>query len=251
MIWILLPAYNEKEALPKLVEKFDAELKPVNESYRVVVVDDGSTDGTKEAAESLAKHYPLEIVRHAVNQGLGQTMIDGLEYVAAKSAPEDFIVTLDCDDTHEPKYARAALAKIKEGYDVVVLSRYQKGGGEVGLSVVKSVLSRGAGFFLKLFFPIKGVKEYSCGYRAFRASTVKKAVAVFGGKLIRLPHMGFVVTPELLVKLRMLGCRITEIPFVLRYDQKPSASKNKPLKTICGYAALVWLYWGRRPKSQA
>ncbi len=226
--------------------KFDVELKKINKPSRIVVLDDGSTDRTAEVAKNLAKQYPLELIRHQVNMGLGQTMIDGMEHVAKISAPDDYIVTLDCDDTHEPEYIHAALSKAEEGYDVVVLSRYQKGGGEKGLSVIKSILSRGAGTFLKIFFPIKGVKEYSCGYRVFKASAIQKAIKTFGKNFVRLPHMGFVVTPEILIKLRMLGCRITEIPFVLRYDKKPGVSKNKPLKTISGYFALVVLYWGRR-----
>ena len=158
-------------------------------------------------------------------------MIDGLRHVAEKASYEDIVVTMDCDDTHDPAYLAAALENVRRGNDVVILSRYTPGGGEKGLSRVKSVLSRGAGLFLKLFFPIQGVQEYSCGYRVFRASALKKAFQVFGKDLIRLPHMGFVVTPELLIKFRMLGLKIAETPFVLRYDQKPGKSKNRPMRT--------------------
>ena len=111
------------------------------------------------------------------------------------------------------------------------------------------MLSMGAGIFLKIFFPIKGVREYSCCYRVFRCSILKKAMRVFGKDIIRLTHMGFVGAPEILVKLRMLKARITESPFVLRYDQKPGASKNKPFRTIAGYFVLVWLFFGRRHKT--
>ena len=112
--------------------------------------------------------------------------------------------------------------------------------------MLKSILSRGAGFFLKFFFPIAGVQEYSSGYRVFRASALQRALRVFGKDFVKLPHRGFVVTPEILIKMRMLGCRITEAPFVLNYGQKPGKSKNKPLATIGGYFALVALYWGRK-----
>ncbi|MGH7197255.1 MAG: glycosyltransferase family 2 protein [Candidatus Omnitrophota bacterium] len=245
MITVFLPAYNEEEALGKVVRKFDQEFKKTGEPYRIVVLDDGSKDRTAEVAQELSRQFPLELVKHAVNMGLGRTMIDGLEHIAKAASPEDRIVTLDCDDTHDPRYVHGALTKLNEGFDVVILSRYQKGGGERGLSGLKSFLSRGAGLFLKLFFPIKGIQEYSCGYRVFRASCVQKAFEVFGKDFVRLPHMGFVVTPEILIKLRMLGCRIAETPFVLQYGNKPGASKNKPLNTIAGYFALVALYWGR------
>lgn len=250
MIVVFLPAYNEEAALPKLVEKFHAELRHVSEGYRIVVLDDGSSDSTTQVAYDLGSRYPLTLLKHIVNRGLGQTMADGMKYLAEETRPGDVVVTMDCDDTHDPRYVHSAIAKLREGYDVVILSRYSEGGGEKGLSLVKSILSRGAGTFLKLFFPIRGVQEYSCGYRVFKAEILKKAVEVFGDRLVRLPHMGFVVTPEILIKLKMIGARITEVPFVLHYDQKTGASKNKPLKTIAGYFFLVWHFWGRGPKKQ-
>ena len=246
MIWIFLPAYNEEGALDLLVRKFDAELKKTGSKYRIVVMDDGSKDRTAVIAQALATEYPLTLLRHLENKGLGETMRDGLEYVAKESAPEDVVITMDCDDTHEPKYLHAAIAKIEEGYDVVILSRYQSGGGEEGLSAVKSFLSRGAGAFLKFFFPIQGVREYSCGYRVMRTSALKRAFKVFGRRFVELSHLGFVVTPEILIKFRMLGCRIAEVPFTLRYDQKMGKSKNNSRKTIQGYFALVLHFWGRK-----
>ncbi|MBI2095515.1 MAG: glycosyltransferase family 2 protein [Candidatus Omnitrophica bacterium] len=246
MIFIFLPAYNEEIALPRLVKKFAEQMKAEGEDYRIVVLDDGSSDQTARVASGLSKEYPLELLRHPQNKGLGITMRDGIEHLVKTSGDEDLVVTLDCDDTHEPKYLPAALKKIREGYEVVILSRYCPGGGEMGLSPLKTFLSRGAGFFLGVFFPIRGVKEFSCGYRVYRASILKKAVRVFGPDLVRLPHLGFVVTPEILIKMRMLGARIAESPFVLRYDQKPTRSTNKSLKTIHGYFALLWNYWGRK-----
>lgn len=246
MIRVFLPAYNEEVALERLVKKFDAECKGAGLAYDITVLDDGSADKTADVARRLGQSYPVNLIRHSVNQGLGQTMVDGLSHVAQISADEDIVVTMDCDDTHDPKYMHSAIAKLKEGYDMVILSRYQKGGGEEGLSAVRSVLSRGAGLFLKLFFPIKGVWEYSCGYRVFRASSLKKAIQAFGSDFVRFGHMGFVVTPEILVKFKMLGFKIAEVPFVLNYDRKPGKSTNKPLRTIRGYFALVGAYWGRR-----
>ncbi len=246
MIYVFLPAYNEEEALPKLLKKFDEEFKAGSQAYRIVVVDDGSSDGTAARAEELSRHYPLELLKHTVNQGLGITMADGLRRVAEISSGDDTVVTMDCDDTHEPRYMHRAFEKLEEGYDLVILSRYQKGGGEEGLSTVRSLLSRGAGSLLKIFFPIRGVKEYSCGYRVFRASALKKAFEAYGRDFVRLPHMGFVVTPEILIKFHLLGMRIAEVPFVLNYGQKAGVSKNRPLKTIAGYFALIALYWGRK-----
>ena len=245
MIYVFLPAYNEEIALPKIVKKFSEEMKRQNGPYRLVVLDDGSSDGTARVAQELSKNYPLMLLRHERNQGLGITMRDGLQHIAEIASDDDLVVTLDCDDTHEPSFVSKALDKARQGHDVVILSRFCEGGGEKGLSLVKSILSRGAGIFLALFFPMKGIKEYSCGYRVFRASILKKAMKTFGSDFVRLTHLGFAVTPEILIKMRMLGAKITESPFVLRYDQKPTKSANKALKTIQGYFAIVLNYWGR------
>ncbi|MBI3252627.1 MAG: glycosyltransferase family 2 protein [Candidatus Omnitrophica bacterium] len=246
MVTVFLPAYNEAVALPRLVKKFAEAMDGAGEPYRIVVLDDGSSDRTAQVARELAERYPIDVICHERNKGLGQTMRDGMEYLARVTGDGDWIVTLDCDDTHEPQYLPAALAKARLGHDVVILSRFAKGGGQEGLSAWKTFLSMGAGVFLKILFPIKGVREYSCNYRVYRAGMVKRAVQVFGPDFIRLTHWGFVATPEILIKMRMLGARITESPFVLKYDQKPTPSTNKALRTILGYFALAWHCWGRK-----
>ena len=123
MIYIFLPAYNEEVALNNLVRKFELELKKIKEPYRLVVLDDGSQDRTAAVAEGLSKDYPLTLLRHPLNQGLGRTIVDGFEYVAHNASAGDFLITMDCDDTHDPMYIHPAIAKIKEGFDLVILSR--------------------------------------------------------------------------------------------------------------------------------
>lgn len=246
MITIFLPAYNEAIALPRVVQKFSAVLEAEKKPYRFVVLDDGSKDDTASVAEELSKKYSLELLRHPVNRGLGATLRDGIEHVVKISRDEDLVVMLDCDDTHEPQFLPAAIEKLKQGYDVVLLSRFCEGGGNGELAPIRRILSMGAGVLMQVFFPIKGVREYSCCYRVFRATILKKAIRVFGKNFIELPHMGFVAAPEILVKLRMLNARMAESPFVLRYDQKPGKSKNRPFKTIVGYFALVLKCFGRR-----
>lgn len=247
MIRVLLPAYNEEASLEPLCRKFKEAMESAGLSYRLVVYDDGSSDGTRRKAEELSRSYPVDVAFHARNAGLGRTMIDGLKLLDQMSSDEDVWVTMDCDDTHEPKYIPGAVAKLAQAWDVVILSRYAAGGsGQEGLSGFKKLMSRGAGVFLKIFFPIRGVAEYSCNYRVYRASFVRRAMRAMGDRFIELDRWGFVVAPEVLIRLRMAGARITEFPFVLRYDQKTSPSKNRTLKTLSGYFVLVSRCWGRR-----
>jgi dolichol-phosphate mannosyltransferase len=256
MIYLLLPAYNEEQALTPLLEKIDRVMREMGSWYRVVVVDDGSTDNTAEIAQGLSERYPLHIITHKYNRGLGETIRDGMEYIAEIAQPEDVVIRMDCDDTHEPKYIPAMLAKLSEGYEVVTTSRYAPGGGQIGLDWYRKSISRAANLLFKMAFPVPGLWEYTCGYRAYRAGLVQDALRIFGNKFIDLKGLGFTGTLEKLIKFRMMGARIGEIPFVLRYDQKLSSSKVITSITTLGCLILIvkhsryWAAEGQRWKRQ-
>ena len=97
--------------------------------------------------------------------------------------------------------------------------------------------------FLKIFFPLRGVREYSCGYRAYSASIITKAISVYGNSFIQLRGLGFTCTLEKLVKLHMIGARFSEVPFVLRYDKKVGESKMIGSITTLGYIVMVIMYY--------
>lgn len=241
MIWILLPAYNEQRDLPRLLEKMEKALAGVD--YRLVVVNDGSTDKTSEVLERYAGNLKLDIVGHPINRGLGETERDGFEFIAWKAQPDDFVVRIEGDDTHEPKYLFDLIEKLKEGYDVVNTSRFQPGGGQLGVDGYRTFISRSANIFMRVMFRIHGVSDYSCGYRAYRARVIKDALDIYGNNFIQMRGMGFTSTLEIIVKLNILGCRFAEVPFVLRYDQKKGSSKMVGSLTMLGYFIMALLYW--------
>ncbi len=246
-LYVLLPAYNEEQALPPLAQKIDDTAKEHGIDYCIVVVNDGSSDDTARVAEELGKQYPIDLVSHKYNRGLGETIRDGFEYICELAAPDDIIVRMDCDDTHHPKYIPTMIEKINQGYEVVITSRYAPGGGQIGVNWYRRAMSRAANSLMKMIFPIPGVWEYSCGYRAYRASAIQDAIAIFGNRFIDLKGMGFTGTVEKIIKFKMMGVRITEIPFVLRYDQKIGVSKVVSSITTLGYLALILkniVYWG-------
>lgn len=247
MIYVLLPAYNEEHALRPLLEKIDRAMREMHSIYRVVVVDDGSRDRTAEILGELRDQFPVEVVAHKYNRGLGESARDGFEHIADRAAPEDIIVRMDCDDTHDPKYIAAMVGKIKEGYEVVTTSRYAPGGGQIGVDWYRRTISRIANLMMKAFFPIPGVQEYTCGFRAYRASLIQDAIAIFENRFIDLKGMGFTGTVEKMIKCKMMGARVSEVPFVLRYDQKQSTSKVVTSITTLGYFMLIakyCLFWG-------
>ena len=243
-LFVLLPAYNEAESVPRLLPKLQAEIMRLGIDYSIILCDDGSTDATVEALSSYLPSGKVVLLRHKINRGLGETMRDLYEYAAEHAADTDIIVRMDCDDTHEPKYIGPMLEKLAEGMDVVIASRFARGGGQSGVTTYRAILSRGANLFMKMIFPIAGVQEYSCGYRAYRAAIIKQAIQFYGNDFIQLKGLGFTGTLEKLIKLKLLRARIGEIGFHLRYDQKLSSSKMITSITTLGYLTLaVCYYW--------
>src|SRR5438309_1718947 len=98
----------------------------------------------------------------------------------------------------------------------------------------RALISRCANIFMSLVFPIPNVRDFSCGFRAYRGQVVQDAVAVFGNDFVQLRGLGFTSTLEMIVKLHLLGCRCAEVPFSLRYDRKESTSKMVSSITAMG-----------------
>ncbi|MEW6745173.1 MAG: glycosyltransferase [Planctomycetota bacterium] len=238
MIRVTIPAYNEEGAIRDLIEDLDRVLRERPEGYRVLVVDDGSTDATAAILQECAQHLPIDLIRHEVNRNLGGAMRTGLRAVAAAAAPEDIVVTMDADNTHPPDRIAGMLQAIHAGADVVVASRYVKGGGTVGVPWYRNLLSLGANYLFRSFFPIAGVREYTGSFRAIRAKVLQEAIAAWGDDFIG--EDGFTCMPEILVHLRGLGFRFGEVPLVIRYDMKVGASKMRLARNIFGSLALMW-----------
>ena len=201
MIVILLPAYNEEESLPRLMPKIKETLEKMYEEYLVLVCNDGSHDKTQSMLESHAQDMPLEIIQHKINRGLVSSR-DLFERASELTNKGDIIVRLDCDDTHEPEYIPSIVAKVRHGFDVVIASRFEPGGGQIGVTGYRAFISRSANLFMKTFFPIPGLKEYSCGFRGYRAEKVQEAIDFFGNNFIQLKGLGFTCTLEKLIKLK-------------------------------------------------
>ena len=240
-LWTVLPAYNEERALPALLDRFaalDPALRARGARLRILVVDDGSSDGTAEAAHGFRERLGLELIRHGVNRGLGAALRSGILAALERARDEDLVATMDADDTHDPALLGAMWERLESRRaDVVIASRYAPGGGEVGLTALRRVLSRGASLLLSLVTPVQGARDYTCGFRLYRAAILRRAAAAWGDRLIE--EAGFTCMAELLLKLGRGGAVVTESPLVLRYDRKEGATKMKLARTIARYFALA------------
>lgn len=238
-VFLVLPAYNEEGAIGSLLDRAAARAPEWGAPLRVIVVDDGSADRTAAVAEShpLAADGRLDVMRHEANRGLAAAMRTGIEaFLRHSAAPDDVMVTMDADDTHDPVYVYGLLECVRGGADVAICSRFVAGGEERGVTLFRKLLSRGAKRFMDLLAPIPGVRDISSGYRAYSRRILERASRAYGAHLIQTP--GGSVQAELLIRALALGARVEEIPFTLRYDLKQGPSKLGMATTIKGYFLL-------------
>lgn len=241
-ILLLLPAYNEEASISSLLGGLVQVLEELHKEYAIIVCDDGSKDKTAEEVQKFCVNGNVVLMQHKYNRGLGETARDLFEYAVEHTSPDDVIIRMDCDDSHKPDFIPALLAKIEEGRDVVIASRFQKGGGQAGVPTHRQLISRCANMFMKVVFWLPEVREYSCGFRAYRAEIIHSAIKTFGNNFIQLKGLGFTGTLEKLLKLHLLGARFGEVPFVLRYDHKQSDSKMVLSITTLGYFIMAVVY---------
>lgn len=234
-IFVVLPAYNEENKIGVLIDHIAEALSSMR--YVVYIIDDGSSDQTANIISQKKKTLPIEYFLHKENQGLGRTIRDGLKFASEHANAQDVIVTMDADDTHPPRFIPKMISIIDEGADVVIASRYEPGAKIIGVPVHRLWLSNGASFLFRLTYPIPGVKDYTCGYRAYRADKLKKAFEVSGENFV--VERGFQCMVEILLKLRKMDVRFREIPFDLRYDLKVGASKMKVFRTVTNTFKLL------------
>lgn len=237
-VFVVLPAYNEERALPPLVESLHAHIKSVwGADYRIVIVNDGSRDNTLNVAKSLAQSFAVDVLDNGQNRGLAKTLLHGMRHAMNASQPDDVIVTMDGDNTQPAGLIPRMLTHIREGSDVVIGSRYREGSHVRGLSRSRRFLSFAASWVFRIVFPTQGVRDFTCGFRAYRAGMLQSAYRKLGDDMIAAT--GFSCMVELLLKLRQMDAVFTEVPMILRYDQKHGASKMRVLKTITETLLLI------------
>ncbi len=242
MIIIILPTYNEEENIRPLLESINDSMKDSLLSYKIIVVNDGSSDNTAQIVSSI-KNIPLDLVNHEKNKGLGEAIKTGLLRGLEIAGEKDILVTMDADNTHIPLLILRMVRLIQEGNDLVIASRYQPGAQVQGLPFSRQVLSKIGSIIFQILFPIKGVKDYTSGYRAFRYSVLKKAFQTYGDDFIN--ESGFTCMVDILLKIRKLDVIASEVPMILRYDQKGGKTKMNIPKTIKDTLRLVLARIGR------
>jgi len=238
--YIILPCYNEAKNLRKLVKSIDEALRE-NIQYKIIAVNDGSTDNTKEVLLELSSKYPIKLIEHARNMGLAKALETGFQTVLEEIEDVDYVIFMDSDNTHDPKYIPLMTSAAKN-FDVVIGSRYIKNGRQINVPVLRVFMSKAINYLIKFLLKLK-IRDFTSGYRCFRASTIKKLHKAFGGNLIE--SQGFEVSFEILLKTLACGSSIGEIPITLDYSLKNGESKMRTFPTILRYMKFILNFKGK------
>ncbi|HAO52449.1 TPA: dolichyl-phosphate beta-D-mannosyltransferase [Candidatus Magasanikbacteria bacterium] len=212
---IVIPTYNEKENIEKLINKIFA-LNIIG--LEILVVDDNSPDGTAQVVKNLQSKYPLHILERASKLGLGSAYIAGFKKALELQA--DRIFEMDADFSHDPDDLPAILESAKN-YDLVIGSRKIAGGKIIGWGFTRKFMSNGAMWLSRILLGLKA-KDVTAGFRCFNSQVLKTL------NLDEIKSNGYAFQEELLYKTQKAGFTITEIPvtFIDRREGKSKLSKK-------------------------
>jgi dolichol-phosphate mannosyltransferase len=248
MVIITIPAYDEEQALPPLLEAMARLREASLPDMRLIVVDDGSRDSTAQVVRDQAKTWPwISLVQHERNMGLSQAIQTGFQAALKDAKPGDVIVTLDADNTQPPDTIPTMLALLSAGHDVVVASRFRPGAKVYGVPPLRQLFSWVLSILFQATLYVKGIRDYSCGFRAYRSEALVRAYETYGDQFIT--ERGFACMVEILLQLNRLGgLKFAEVPFILHYDLKPTATKMRVGRTITDTLRLAIRHrFARRP----
>lgn len=235
-VYFVLPAYNEEKSLPNLLRRILSEQKKSSKRLKVIVIDDGSSDNTASIVTEGIAGLDVKLVSHEQNSGLGQALQTGIKEALYEATDNDVIIVMDADDTHDVTLLNPMIEKIERGADIVIASRFVEGGDDSSAPLFRRLLSRGAVVVFTSLLPLKGIHDFTSGYRAYYVPVLNQASTHWGERLIE--EQGFACMVELLMKLRYWSPVIDEVPLNLRYDRKIGASKLKLARTIFQYLKL-------------
>lgn len=230
----VIPAFNEEANVPRLLA--DLERRPeLWSGGRVLLVDDGSSDRTVDAARAHDGELPVEVLEQVRNQGPGRAFDRGFRRALAAPAPDGLIVTMESDTTSDLDALEGMIAAAQQGADVVLASHHD-GGELVNVSRHRRFLSRAASSAIRRSAGLDA-RTVSSFFRVYRAEVLAAGYAHYGDELIR--EAGFACKAEILMKLTRLGITVAEVPVVLDWSRREGESKMKVLPTVGGYARVM------------
>jgi dolichol-phosphate mannosyltransferase len=208
---VIIPTYNEVENIVQLIPQVLAYPR-----FRVIVVDDASPDGTAAAVAQMPNSDGrIGLLQRAGKLGLGTAYIAGFRQALAEGA--QYIFEMDADFSHDPAYLPKLLAAAEEHYDLVLGSRYVRGGGTENWGIVRQLISRGGNMYAGLILGLP-VADATGGYRCYRRNVLERI------NLDRIRSNGYSFQIEMVYSTLQAGFRIGEIPIIFP-DRRVGQSK--------------------------
>ncbi len=241
-VTVIVPTYNERENIESLV----TQLLALPTGVCVLVVDDNSPDGTGAIADRLAVENAgrVGVIHRAGKLGLGTAYIAGFKRALAEEA--DLICTMDADFSHNPRYIPDMVAKIEQGYDLVIGSRYVRGGGASGCTLPRIFLSWGANAFARVMLGLHA-HDTTAGFRCYRREVLA------GMDLDEIKASGYSFLMEMLYRVQQRGWRVGEVAIIFE-NRRLGASKISRDEIVRAMGTVLRMAWtrlrgGRSPQS--
>jgi len=230
LLSVVIPARNEQDALPSTVEHLHVELRLNQVPHEIVVIDDGSTDGTWDVLQGIQQRVSeLHPIQNLGQHGFGRAIVYGLRRIQG-----DAVVIMMADESDDVRDVVKYWRLLNEGWDCVFGSRFVKGGGVIDYPVVKLFMNRIANFFIRAVFRIP-LNDTTNAFKAYRRSVIE------GCEPLIAPH--FNLTVEIPLKAIVRGYSWTVTPITWR-NRRYGAAKLKIREMGSRYffiCAYVWL----------
>ena len=238
-LYVVAPVYDEAANVPRLLDGFRALAAEHGGEHAVtfLLVDDGSADGTAETARSLGGDLPLTVLSHERNLGPGAAFATAFEHLAGSLAADDFVLTLEGDNTSRHELVSRMLLRSREGDDVVLASPYMYGGGILHTTPFRVFVSHVANLLVKELLGVHGILTVISFFRLYRGSVLLRLQERHGPQI--LERRGFECMVEMVLKLVYADASISEVPMVLDTSRRAGKSKLKFFRTARGYLALA------------
>ncbi|KAF2724527.1 glycosyltransferase family 2 protein [Polychaeton citri CBS 116435] len=230
---ILLPTYNERRNLPIVAWLLKEEFTKAKLDWELIIVDDGSPDGTQDIAKQLIAAYgPSNIKLHTRTGklGLGTAYVHGLQF-----ATGNFVIIMDADFSHHPKFIPQMIAKQKEAdYDIVTGTRYAGNGGVYGWDLKRKLVSRGANLFADTVL-MPGVSDLTGSFRLYKKEVLQDVIRKTESK-------GYSFQMEMMVRALGSGYKVAEVPitFVDRLYGESKLGGDEIVEYAKGVFGLWW-----------
>ncbi len=233
-IAVVIPTYNERDNIKKLVPEIFAVLNEKGINGRVIVVDDNSPDGTAAAVKKLSKKFGVELIEREKKLGIGSAYVAG--FGKALGQHPDIIIGIDADGSESPEKIPELLEKARQ-FDIVVGSRYAKGGKIISYPFSRKLLSKGANFLAKHLLGT-GTNDNTCAFRAYRGKAIGEILQQ------KINSEGYSFFVELLFLARQKKFSIAEIPITL-VDRQHGKSKLGSMEIPRFFFTLARLFLNR------